>query len=159
MNPSNKSSLRVLRSAIFIAAVIQLPTIALAQSNGATGNHDTHSSSMSMPMPMKNMNAKDADNKGNSMAGGADMMQSMTGTQEKMQGMKMSGDPDYDFAEMMRMHHQGAISMAKMELDHGKNPAMRNAAKKIIAAQKKEIAEFDRWIAQHKPMSAMPANK
>ena len=87
------------------------------------------------------------------------MMQSMTGMQEKMQTMKMSGDPDYDFAEMMRVHHQGAISMAKMELDHGKNPAMRNAAKKIIAAQKKEIAEFDRWIAQHKPMSAMPANK
>ena len=30
--------------------------------------------------------------------------------------------------------------MAKSELDNGKNPEMRTMAKKIIAAQKKEIA-------------------
>ena len=145
--PTNRS-LRLLFSAIFVATLIELPTSGLAQSNGASGDNVKPAPSMSMPMPMKNMNTKDAS-----------MMQSMTGMQEKMQTMKMSGDPDYDFAEMMRVHHQGAISMAKMELDHGKNPAMRNAAKKIIAAQKKEIAEFDRWIAQHKPMISMPAVK
>ena len=40
-----------------------------------------------------------------------------------------------------------------------KTPEMRAMAKKIIAAQKKEIAQFDKWIAKHKKMDSMPATK
>lgn len=79
-----------------------------------------------------------------------DMRKSMDSMHEKIGAMKMSGNADYDFAMMMRMHHQGALDMAQAELDNGKDPAMRRAAKKIIVAQKKEIAEFDRWLAAHK---------
>ena len=88
-----------------------------------------------------------------------DMSHSMDSMDEKMKSMPMSGDVDYDFAMMMRIHHQGALDMAKSELDHGKNPEMRAMAKKIIAAQKKEIAQFDKWIAKHKKMDSMPAIK
>ena len=88
-----------------------------------------------------------------------DMSHSMDSMDEKMKAMPMSGDVDYDFAMMMRMHHQGALDMAKYELDKGKNPVMRSMAKKIIVAQKKEIAQFDKWIAKHKKMEAMPASK
>ena len=88
-----------------------------------------------------------------------DMSHKMDSMDEKMKSMPMSGDVDYDFAMMMRIHHQGALDMAKSELDHGKNPEMRTMAKKIIAAQKKEIAQFDKWIAKHKKMDSMPAIK
>ena len=88
-----------------------------------------------------------------------DMSHTMDSMDEKMKSMPMSGDVDYDFAMMMRIHHQGALDMAKSELDNGKNPEMRTMAKKIVAAQKKEIAQFDRWIAKHKKMGAMPATK
>lgn len=64
-------------------------------------------------------------------------------------GMKMTGDVDYDFALMMRMHHEKGVKMAQKELDKGKDPDMRAAAKKIVEAQKKEIAEFDKWLAEH----------
>ena len=93
------------------------------------------------------------------MSTSMDMSHSMAGMDEKMKSMPMSGDVDYDFAKMMRIHHQGALDMAKSELDNGKNPEMRTMAKKIIAAQKKEIAQFDKWIAKHKKMDAMPATK
>jgi uncharacterized protein (DUF305 family) len=63
--------------------------------------------------------------------------------------MNMTGDADYDFAMMMRMHHEKGVKMAQKELDKGKDPAMRAAAKKIVEAQKKEIAEFDKWLAEH----------
>ena len=79
-----------------------------------------------------------------------DMKQSMKSGMESMQNMEMSGDIDKDFAMMMKIHHQGALDMAKMELAHGKSPAMKAMAKKIIIAQKKEIAEFDRWLAKQK---------
>ena len=78
------------------------------------------------------------------------MRKSMDGMSEKMGAMKMSGDADQDFAMMMRVHHQGALEMAQAQLDQGKDPVMRAMAKKIILAQKKEIAEFDRWLAKHK---------
>ena len=84
-------------------------------------------------------------------AGGPDAMkQSMTGGMDAMHKMPMSGDTDKDFAMMMKMHHQGALDMAQVELDQGKSPEMKAMAKSIIAAQKKEIAQFDRWLAKHK---------
>ena len=63
--------------------------------------------------------------------------------------MKMTGDQDYDFAMMMRMHHANGVKMAQKELDKGKDPVMRAAAKKIVESQTKEIAEFDKWLAEH----------
>jgi uncharacterized protein (DUF305 family) len=67
-----------------------------------------------------------------------------------MDGMSMTGDTDYDFAANMRMHHQMAVDMSEAELKNGENPEMLQMAKSIIAAQKKEIAELDRWLAAHK---------
>ena len=84
------------------------------------------------------------------MAGQGDMKQSMTMGMENMQKMSMSGNVDKDFAMMMKIHHQGALDMAQMELAQGKSPEMKAMAKKIIASQKKEIAQFDQWLAKQK---------
>jgi len=62
----------------------------------------------------------------------------------------MSGDVDKDFAMMMKMHHQQALEMAQMELANGKSPEMKAMAKSIISAQKKEIGEFEKWLAKQK---------
>lgn len=78
-----------------------------------------------------------------------DMRKSMDNMHEKMSAMKMSGNSDIDFAMMMVIHHQGAIDMAQAELDAGKDPELIKAAKKIIAAQKKEIAQFEDWLKKH----------
>ena len=82
--------------------------------------------------------------------GSHDMMDSMKTGMESMQNMEMSGDVDKDFAMMMKMHHQQALDMAKMEIAHGKSPEMKAMAKKIMSAQKKEIAQFDKWLAKQK---------
>ena len=82
--------------------------------------------------------------------GAHDMKKPMMMGMDDMQKMTMSGDVDKDFAMMMKMHHQQAINMAQMELDHGKSPEMKAMAKQIIAVQKKEIAEFDKWTAKQK---------
>ena len=59
-----------------------------------------------------------------------------------------SGDVDVDFARMMIPHHQGAIEMAKAELADGKDPELRKLAEEIIAAQEKEIAFLQQWLAK-----------
>ena len=129
----NALGLRWLGTAL-VALSFTLPSAANAQSTPMPAGHG----SMTKP------SASSTD------MSGMDMRKSMGGMNDAMKSMPMSGNPDVDFAMMMRAHHQGAIDMAQVELDTGKDPAMRNAAKKIIAAQKKEIAEFDRWLAKHK---------
>lgn len=93
------------------------------------------------------MSKGEAANKGGSSH---EMMQMMTKGMSEMQSMPMSGDTDRDFAKMMRMHHQQALEMAQMEIKHGKDPKMKEMARKIIEAQRKEIKEFDDWLAKHK---------
>ena len=90
-----------------------------------------------------------------SMSGGAADMKSMDmkgmlkDNNEKMSSMKMTGNADVDFAMMMRIHHLGAIDMAQAELRDGKDPQMKKMATAIIAAQKKEIAQFDKFLAKN----------
>ena len=84
------------------------------------------------------------------MMGSPDMKQSMKAGMDGMQQMQMSGDTDRDFAMMMKMHHQQALDMAQMELKHGKSPELKAMASKIISGQKKEMAQFDRWLAKQK---------
>ncbi|GAC1389317.1 MAG: hypothetical protein NVSMB31_05100 [Vulcanimicrobiaceae bacterium] len=70
----------------------------------------------------------------------------MTGMNNGMMSMQLTGDTDRDFMSMMIPHHQAAIDMANVELKSGKNPQVRELAKEIIAAQQKEIAEMHTWL-------------
>ena len=83
-------------------------------------------------------------------SGAMDMKTMMKDMSGKMSSMSMSGNPDVDFAMMMRMHHQGAIDMANAELSGGKDPQMKKMARDIISAQKKEIAKFDAFLSKHR---------
>jgi uncharacterized protein (DUF305 family) len=82
-------------------------------------------------------------------AAGMAMMQANDTMMQAMQGMQPSGNPDKDFVQMMIPHHQGAIDMAKVELQYGKDPALKAIAEQIIAAQQKEIADFQAWLSEH----------
>ena len=51
------------------------------------------------------------------------------------------------FLEMMTAHHQGAIAMAKMEVQNGKNPDTIAMAKNIAASQQAEIDTMKKLLA------------
>jgi uncharacterized protein (DUF305 family) len=56
-----------------------------------------------------------------------------------MHDIQMTGDVDRDFASMMIVHHQGAINMAEIQMEHGQNAELRRMASQAIADQKREI--------------------
>jgi hypothetical protein len=78
--------------------------------------------------------------------GSSEMHRIMMSSSKESQQMKMSGDADRDFLTMMRHHHESGIKMAQAELRHGKDAKAQELARKIIDAQKKEIAEIDKLL-------------
>jgi uncharacterized protein (DUF305 family) len=99
------------------------------------------------------------------MMGGMDMSQMMSGmpmdeaqkaymeAMVRMHGPMMAAhmikDPDLAFNCGMIAHHTGAIDMAKVVLDHGKDDETKAMASKIIEAQEKEIKEMSDWVAEY----------
>ncbi|UTI65174.1 DUF305 domain-containing protein [Paraconexibacter antarcticus] len=61
---------------------------------------------------------------------------------------------DKSFIQMMSPHHAGAITMARTELAKGSDPKVKALARRIIAAQTKEIGEMKSWLAQWYPGSS-----
>ena len=67
-----------------------------------------------------------------------------------------TGDPDRDFARMMIPHHQGAIEMARLQLQYGKDPRLRRLAQGIIVEQTQEIAVMQ--LILNDPSAGSPAH-
>ncbi|SKB42216.1 DUF305 domain-containing protein [Daejeonella lutea] len=78
------------------------------------------------------------------------MQQAMDKMMTDMHQMKMTGNVDYDFAMMMKSHHQAAVDMSQAELESGKDEEVKKMAQNIIDAQKKEINDLQAFLDKHK---------
>jgi uncharacterized protein (DUF305 family) len=112
-----------------------LPAICTKSAMTAQGGTTTDSPAGAMAMPMDDAHKELA-------AGMAKMRTAMS------VGMQAT-DPDIAFNCSMIPHHQGAISMARVELKYGKDPENRKLAEKIIEAQEKEVMQMLAWLEKH----------
>jgi uncharacterized protein (DUF305 family) len=117
-------------SLVIVAALIVAPGCLLA----ANASAEDAMGGMSMKPPMTPADKAFATSM-------QTMMKNMT--------VKPTGKPDNDFVLMMMPHHQGAIDMAKVELQYGSDPAMKQLASDIVAAQEKEIRLMQDWLAKN----------
>lgn len=61
-------------------------------------------------------------------------------------------DPfDKAFIDAMIPHHRSAISMAQVALEDSDNPEIREIARNIVSAQKREIAQMQEWRTEWYP--------
>lgn len=73
-----------------------------------------------------------------------DMSGSGMMTDEEMQELEKATGAEFDrlWVEMMIKHHEGAVDMAKTELEKGSNAEAKALAQKIVEAQEAEISEM-----------------
>ena len=142
-----------MKSKILIAAALFVSAYFLQSCSNSTNN----TSKNEMDSPMTNMAQNDSMNSGKMQMDNA-MMQAMSGTMSKMNGMKMTGDFDIDFANMMIMHHQAAIDMSEVEIAKGTDAQIKTMAQNIITTQNAEIAQLQAFIKNYNMPEAKKEN-
>lgn len=89
---------------------------------------------------------------------GASARQAYEASMRRMHAPMQEGiqhpDPDVAFVLGMIPHHQGAIEMAQIQLQFGKDPVNRKLADEIIATQRHEVQEMRSWLAAREINSA-----
>jgi uncharacterized protein (DUF305 family) len=109
------------------AALIALPAFAYAQMN-----HDHHGAPKA-----------DAASPSTKAYGEANAKM------HKDMDITFSGNADVDFIRGMIPHHRGAVDMAKVVLQYGKDPEVKKLATGIIEAQESEIAWMNDWLKKN----------
>ena len=79
-----------------------------------------------------------------------ELMTSMMSMMDTMKAVKMTGDFDIDYANMMIKHHSGAIAMSEKELRFGKDEKIKGIAEHMITAQKEEINHLQSFLKNYK---------
>lgn len=128
---------KILMAAVLIISAYFLPSCNNTKNNTTKSEMDS-SMDQNMQMP------------GQASDGDGAMMQAMNTMKNKMNEMKMTGDFDLDFANMMILHHQSAIDMSEVEIAKGTDAQIRTMAQNIITAQNLEISQLQAFIKNYK---------
>lgn len=120
-----------------VLALAAMSFISAQAQQNANASHGSHSSAITATAAAQApSNAREA------------LDQSMGRMHDDMMRGIAHDDADVAFAAGMLAHHDGAVEMARIQLQYGKDPAMRQLAEDIIRAQEGEMIVLKDWLAK-----------
>lgn len=124
-------------------------SILVACNNDSTNTANQTDSSSQTSTTENTATNPPADNNTTTPANNASLMDMMNKNMAEMKAMQSTGNPDNDFAAMMKTHHMGALEMAQAEVAQGADAELKAMAQKMIDEQQKEIAELNTFLSGH----------
>ena len=88
------------------------------------------------------------------LSAGSKALEAANAAMHEAMAVEMTGDVDIDFMRTMIPHHQGAVEMAKIVIENGKDPEVRKLAEEIIEAQETEIGIMKAWLEKNSTAAA-----
>lgn len=74
-----------------------------------------------------------------------------TRSMEKKEAMNFSGDPDYDFASVMQLHHKYGMAIVNEEIKYGADTTLKKLAESIKAEQENDLKDFQNYLNNNQP--------
>lgn len=91
---------------------------------------------------------------GTANGAGQSMMELMDRNMDQMDDLRSLGNNDKDFASLMKIHHTGAMEMARLLVAQGTDPQLKEMVQKMLTEQQREISEFDAFLSGNNQNSA-----
>lgn len=117
---------------VIVAAIGIIVVLWINSSQTATGNATNDHTTMTHPMGHTSVDAQ--------------LDRAMQQMHARMAQVQLTGQPDHDFLAEMIPHHQAAVDMARVELQHGQNPTVRALAQRIMQSQAAQVTEMQQLL-------------
>ena len=129
-------------------------TATAASSSHATSTHASMTQTQSMHHMASAVDTQSQTQPPHIMA----YMDIMNKMHQAMSAGVQAKNADVGFAKGMIPHHEGAIAMAKVQLQYGKDAEMKALAQKIVDTQQSEIKYMQAWLAKNEASQPAASN-
>lgn len=113
------------------------------------GGCDKNSGEAVEPEILTDASARTSSNDPNDQAFDRESDRVLGAMMRDIEDMAMTGDPDMDFAMMMKMHHQGSVDLGTAEKQYGKHAEAKQLADMAIKGDKESQARLQSFLNGH----------
>jgi uncharacterized protein (DUF305 family) len=78
---------------------------------------------------------------------------------DQLKSTQSLGSQNKDFAALMKIHHMGAIEMARLEVSQGTDQDLKAMAQKIVRERQNELQQLDAFLSNNNETTPVPGSE